>query len=140
MAHPFEFQRLVGQLRTKQERQLFLHTVYMYYYPDVLQELNRLKEQKQSGDDGGKLNKKKDAPTVVNSLIRQFRLETGAKSGNNEKLPMQQNINTQKITAAYNTIQKNTELLAEDSYEQFYNLLVQLNSSEAICLETMMLP
>ena len=48
--HPFEYQRLVAQLRTKEERQQFLHTIYMYYYVDVLMEMRRKEQQAEEKD------------------------------------------------------------------------------------------
>lgn len=44
--YSLEFQRLVGQLETRDERQLFLHTVYTYYYPDVLLLLHKISKEK----------------------------------------------------------------------------------------------
>jgi hypothetical protein len=137
-AHPFEFQRLVGQLKTKQERQLFLHTVYMYYYPDILNELEQLKKRREKQrEENELLNIDLESNTLVNTMIKQFRSKQ--QNTTNEKSIEQQDINTDKITAAYNIISSKKELLSENAYEQFYNLLIQLNSSEIICLETMLL-
>ncbi|KAG2382561.1 hypothetical protein C9374_005141 [Naegleria lovaniensis] len=45
--HSIEFQRLIAQLRTREERQIFLHSVFMYYYADILLEMRNLQNAQQ---------------------------------------------------------------------------------------------
>ena len=134
VTHPMEFQRLVAQLKTKQERQLFLHTVYMYYYPDVLEELQKLKTEKNQEEE--LFQPIKNSELAVNSLRHKF-LKREEPIQQQQSIQSQM-IDTKKVIAAYKLIKTHMDEMAENSYDAFYNLIIQLNSSEALCLEAML--
>jgi hypothetical protein len=133
VAHPMEFQRLVAQLKTKQERQLFLHTVYMYYYPDVLEELQKLKTERNQEEE--LFQPIKNSELAVNSIRHKF---LKREDPIQQQLTQSQTIDTRKVVAAYKLIKTHMDEMVENSYDAFYNLIVQLNSSEALCLEAML--
>lgn len=188
--HPIEFQRLVSQLRTRQERTLFLQTVYMYYYPDVLHELRRLEmrsmtEQKQQqkqqkirpkqnskdNEHDDDVNEQKRNEQSVNLLMKQYRNEQQQQPLSEKELQEQekkrtkkkkntydeeqtmpcsaqkQNIDLNKVKHVYRFIQNFDSSFAVSSvvelsnvacFEPFYRLILELNSSEALCLEAML--
>eukprot|EP01080_Neovahlkampfia_damariscottae_P009719 gene9719-1924_t len=120
--HPLEFQRLIGQLETN-ERKIFTHTIFTYYYADVLIELTKEKTNEKDNlefldDDEKSIEKlKKDYFYSFSKDTIEFDFK--------------------KVSKVYHYILKNLETLKEES-NLFYNLMIQMNSNETLMLEDLL--
>ncbi|KAL0490026.1 anthranilate phosphoribosyltransferase [Acrasis kona] len=125
--HSLEFQKLVGQLKTKQERQLFLHTIYMYYYADVLLLFNKSQKSQATTP-----NKDQDAVDALRN--KYYSRNQNQKSITNHDEPIDEN----KIAHVYSTIINDHKLLTEDDNQAFYNLIITINTKETFVVEELL--
>ena len=132
--HTIEFQRLVAQLRTKEEQQIFLHTVFMYYYVDVL-----LAKRKNNEEPEEKINQRYGMSSTDELYLRYMQSQQ-QNSLNNQTTKSSVDLNmpvNQKLIA---TTLKKFEQGFKDS-EELYDLVNKLNSKESLivdsCLESL---
>ena len=103
--HPLEFQRLVGQLETN-ERKLFTHTIFTYYYADILIQLKRrenLIEKKE--EEENKEIEDDDDDKLLDNLRKSYFYSFS-------KEPIE--FDFKKVSKIYYFIFKNLEKLKED--------------------------
>jgi hypothetical protein len=98
--------------------QVFCVCIY-YLCLDVLLLLNKQQKEEPSID-----------PTPLNSLLWQFH--------ENQPPVQDQSVDETKIAHVYKTILKDHKLLSENDHEQFYNLLLQLNTKETLIVEKLL--
>jgi hypothetical protein len=124
VTHPFEFQRLIGQLNTN-ERQIFLHSIYTYYYADVLIAMKQMRSEP-------KIPLKdftNDVIAVDSVYLEYIRSDPDLKTTN---------FDVKKVKQVYRCIRENMVELQTEQTNAFYNLLLKLNSEEIYMLEELM--
>mmetsp|Transcript_5791 Transcript_5791/g.8517 ORF Transcript_5791/g.8517 Transcript_5791/m.8517 type:complete len:185 (+) Transcript_5791:95-649(+) len=138
--HPYEFSRLVGQLETQHDREEFMHLIYTYYYLDVLHYQNEIEKEENKKNKEEEM--KKVLPALLNTslhindaYINYTKDKKQSASGIKET---NERIRTEIVTECYQILKKYKKELAADSHKGFQNMLLQLNSTETLMLESLM--
>jgi hypothetical protein len=121
--HPLEFQRLIGQLELN-ERKLFTHHVFTYYYADVLIQLKQLEKKQEEEEE----TLEEDEDKCIQQLKKQYFYSHHSKSIE---------FDYKKVSKVYHYILKNVEKLKQEE-SAFHNLMIGLNSHETIMLEDLL--
>ncbi|KAL9641470.1 hypothetical protein ABK040_013395 [Willaertia magna] len=141
--HFLEFQRLIAQLPTKEERQIFLHTIYMYYYVDILLEMRRIKKEEEKQEIKREPLMKRYFDHVKRELngekrskiVLPFVGKVDGSAGNNKSNEEQMTFLVEEVdekVVAYTT-KKFRE--GFNTNEEIYDLVNNLNSKETLIIE-----
>ncbi|KAF0979041.1 hypothetical protein FDP41_002111 [Naegleria fowleri] len=128
--HSIEFQRLIAQLRTKEERQIFLHSVYMYYYADILLEMRKLQNNQQNESKYHTFYGMASTDDLYRRYFESTKITQPNLTNTDKDDISHQNVNSKRIGHCLAKFEKGFK----DS-EELYDLVNTLNSRESLIIE-----